>query len=326
LSVTGVAQMLVAEPGLGSASHKLAQIFVDCQQQASLRMRLWMPPSTHLSPESPWLSLADSGQLLARPHPAPALLILSDAADWLAANQIYGERPDLPRLHLLHGADLRHWGHGALAQPAIRLAFGEGVAAALRRTVAFKEPLHVLPMALEPHDLPRPALVRQGVLVLAGDHPALGLAVQQTLLERGLPCRCEVSTWSRQRWQQALAEAVVVVVLASPYGLPGLGLRRLAAMALGTALVMEERRDDDGLVRNGQNGVVRLGDARELAQAAAEVYKDDQFRQRLVQGGHSTVLRYRTALERLRLQAVLNDLPAHWSQARAAHLNPVSLP
>lgn len=318
--------MVVAEPGLGSASHKLAQIFRYGQQHPHLRMRLWMPAATDLPPDSPWQPLARAGLLLARPHPAPALLLLSDAADWREARRIYGSRSDLPRLHLLHGADLRHWGHGALNQPAIRLALGEAVAAALERNVPLREPLHVLPMALDPESLPRPSLQKQGIVVLAREHPALGLAVQQALIDRGLACRCEVSPWSRQRWQQELAGASVVVVLASPDGLPGLGLRRLAAMALGAALVVEERRDDDGLLRDGQNALVRMGDARALAQAAALLLQDEALRDRLVQSAKSTLLRHRTALERLRLETLLADLERHWSEARAAHVTSVAQP
>lgn len=318
--------MLVAEPGQGSASHKLAEIFRYGQHHTALRMRLWMPASTHLALESPWHPLARPELLLAQPHPAPALLLLSDAADWRQAHRIYGSRPDLPRLHLLQGADLRHWGHGALRQPAIRVALGEGVAACLRAQVPLREPLHVLPMALDPDCLPRPPLLKQGVVLLARDHPALGLAVQGALRERGLSCRCEFSPWPRDRWQQELADAAVAVVLASPEGVPGLGLRRLSAMALGTALVVEERPEDDGLLRDGRNARVRLGDPRELAQAAAELLQDADQRSRLVQGGKATLLRHRTALERLRWQALLADLDQHWAEARAAHATPAPQP
>lgn len=318
--------MLVAEPGLGSAGHKLAQIFRYGQQHPQLRMRLWMPAATDLAPDGAWAPLARAGLLLAQPHPAPALLILSDAADWRQAQRIYGSRPDLPRLHLLHGADLRHWGHGALNKPAIRVALGEGVAAALRRCVPLREPLHVLPIALDVDSLPRPSLQKQGIVLLARDHPALGLAVQQVLLDSGLGCRCEVSPWSRRRWQQELADAAVVVVLASPEGLPGLGLRRLSAMALGAAIVAEERRDDDGLLRDGQNALVRVGNARELAQAASQLLQDEVLREHLVQSAKSTLLRHRTALERLRLESLLADMERHWSEAQAAHSTPALLP
>jgi hypothetical protein len=319
LSLKGVAQMLVADPGVGSASHKLAQIFRYGQDQPHLRMRLWMPANTRLQPDSPWLPLAISGTLFSQPHLAPALLLISDAADWREAQRIYGQRPDLPKLHLLHGADLRQWGYGALAQPAVRVALGEAVAEGLRRSQRLREPLHVLPVCLDPETLPAPSLVKQGCLVLARRHPALGLAVQQGLLAEGISCRCELSPWPRHRWQQAMAEAAVVVQLASPGREPGLGVQQLAAMAMGAALVLDEPPLADGFLRDGYNALVRLADAVELTQSAVQLLRDGSLRDRLVQGGKATLLRHRCALERLRFQELLHQLPDHWSAARAAH-------
>jgi hypothetical protein len=311
--------MLVADPGMGSASHKLAQIFHHGQEHPHLRFRLWMPPSTCLQPDSPWRHLALPGTLFTEPHPAPALLLLSDAADWREVRRIYGRRPDLPKLHLLRGADLRHWGHGALAQPAVRVALGEAVAAGLRGSAGLREPLQVLPIGLDPETLPAPSLLKQGCLVVARHHPALGLAVQQGLMAQGISCRSELAPWPRHRWQQAMADAAVVVHLASAHGEPDLGERQLAAMALGAALVLDETPLAGGFVRDGYNAQVRLADAAELTQAALQLLRDSSLRDRLVQGGKATLLRHRCALERLRFQELLDHLPDHWSAARAAH-------
>ena len=326
LALKGVAQVLVADPGLGSASHKLAQIVRYGQDQPHLRWRLWMPASTRLHPESPWQALASSGLLFAQPHPAPALLLLSDAADWREAKRIYGDRPDLPKLHLLHGLDLRHWGHGALGQPAVRVALGEGLAEGLRRSQRLREPLQVLPACLDPETLPPPSLLKQGCLVLGRDHQELALAVQQGLLAAGFSCRCELSPWPRTRWQQAMADSAVVVHLASPDGRPDLGQRQLAAMAMGAALVVDGRPLADGLHRHGSNALVCLADAADLIQAAAQLLQDSALRARLVQGGKAVLLRHRTALERLRFQEVLDQLPSHWSAARLAHAAPALSP
>jgi len=311
--------MLVAAPGVGSGSHKLAQIVRYGQDQPHLRWRLWMPAATRLQPDSPWRELAVAGTLFPQPHPAPALLLISDAEDWREARRIYGHRPDLPKLHLLRGADLRHWGHGALAEPAVRVALGEAVAEGLRRGQRLREPLHVLPVGLDPDTLPAPSLMKRGCLLLAHRHPALGLAVQQGLMAEGISCRSELSPWPRQRWQQAMAEAAVVVQLASPHGEPGLGERQLAAMALGAALVVDQPPLADAVVRDGYNAFVRLADAAELTQAALQLLRDGSLRDRLVQGGKATLLRHRCALERLRFQDLLDQLPDHWSAARAAH-------
>jgi hypothetical protein len=314
--------MLVASPGMGSPSRKLAQFFRYGQQVDGLRWQLWMPSSTRLDPASPWHGLARPGVLTTIPHPAPALLLLSDAADWQAAARLYGAAPQLPRLHLLWGADLRHWGHGARQQPAVRAALGSGVALALEQASVFREPIHALPMGLDPEDLPPSSLSKsQEPVILARHQPALGLALQQALLQRGIRSRCELTPWPERQWHAAVAQASVAVVLSPPPGQAGLGLRRLAAMALGTALVCDEWRPDDGLCRDGRNARIRTANADDLAMAVAGLLEPSGYaeRDRLVEGGKATLLRHRTALERLRFQDLLEQLPEWWQQARACH-------
>jgi hypothetical protein len=318
VTVKGVAQMLVAEPTDGEAALKLAQLFRYGQQRQGLRMRLWMPPATSLRTESPWFGLAQPGVLQTRLHPAPAVLLLSDAADWRAAQAFYGERPDLPKIHLLHRADLRQWGHGAFGQPAIRVALGEAVAQALQRNPHIREPIQVMPLGLDPEDLPPAPLVKDGCLVLARDQPALGLALHQALQAQGIPATCELSPWPLCQWQQAMAAAEVVVVLASAQS-PGLDLRRLAAMALGTVVVMDALPSGEGLCRDGENALIRLADVQELCLAVQQVLDDEPLRRRLLTGGRSTILRYRTARERLCFNELIDSLADHWSMARASH-------
>jgi len=311
--------MIVANPGLDSASLKLTHIYNYSQEIPGLRLRLWMPSATVLSAESPWQAVAHSGNLYSQPHPAPVLLILSDAEDWRAARQFYGDRLDLPRLHILQGADARHWGHGALNQPAVRLALGEAVAASLGRSGRLTEPLQISPIGLDPEDLPPPALVKQGCLILGCDYPALGLAVQQRLLASGLPCQCELSAWPKQKWQEALAKASVAIILNPQDGYPGLGLRTLTAMALGTAVVVTKNLIPDFYCRPGRNSVITMADAKELTEAATKLLKDDEQRKVLVQGGKSTLLRHRTALERNQYIELIKNFNEHWTIAKSAH-------
>ena len=312
--------MLVAEPTDGDAAFKLAQLFGYGQQRPGLQLRLWMPPATSLRTESPWFPLAKPGVLHTQLHPNPALLLLSDAADWRAAQAFYGDRPDLPKIHVLHGADLRQWGHGALGQPAVRVALGEAVAQALKGNPAIREPIQVMPLGLDPEDLPPAPVVKAGCLVLARDQPTLGLALHQALQAQGIPALCEVSPWPRWQWQRALAAAEVVVVLSPAQAhAPGLDLRRLAAMALGTVVVMDEPRFDDGLCRDGNNALIRLADGQELSRAVCQVLDDGTLRRRLLAGGRSTLLRYRTARERLCFNDLIDSLADHWSTARASH-------
>ena len=97
-------------------------------------------------------------------------------------------------------------------------------------------------------------------------------------------------------------------------------------MAMGAALVVDGRPLADGLHRHGSNALVCLADAAELIQAAAQLLQDSALRARLVQGGKAVLLRHRTALERLRFQEVLDQLPSHWSAARLAHAAPALFP
>ena len=142
--------MLVADPRSGGAAHKLTELIGYAQGFEQLKLRLWMPTDAALPAHSPWLRFAQPDTLFSAPHPAPAFLLLSDAADWQAAQRIYGPRLDLPKLHLLHGASLRDWGHGASRSPAVRVSCGEAVAEELRQQGRFVEPLHTLPMGIDP--------------------------------------------------------------------------------------------------------------------------------------------------------------------------------
>ena len=110
-----------------------------------------------------------------------------------------------------------------------------------------------------------------------------------------------------------------MVVVLSPAQTPGLDLRRLAAMALGTVVVMDGPRFDDGLCRDGENALIRLADGQELARAVRQVLDDGHLRRRLLAGGRSTLLRYRTARERLCFNELIDSLADHWSTARASH-------
>ena len=309
----------MADPRSGGAAHKLTELIGHAQGLTQLKLRLWMPSNAVLPSHSPWLRLSKPGTLFPSPHPAPACLLLSDAADWHAAQRIYGPRLDLPRLHLLHGTSLRDWGHGAALTPAVRVTCGAAVAQELSQQQRFREPLHSLPMGIETSSLPTRAAVKQGALILARSQPELGLAIHQAIAARGFPVATELSPWPVQRWQQAMAEAAVVVVLPPGLESPGLGLRRLAAMALDTALVVAERAGPDAYCRDGQNALVRLLDAAELSAAAIELLADVRLRERLVEAGRATLQRHRMALERQRFREILESLSDHWQAACRSH-------
>jgi hypothetical protein len=250
------------------------------------------------------------------------LLVLSDAADWKAATRLYVDTTAIPRLHLLRGADLRHWGHGARTRPAVRAALGMGVAIALEQQMIFREPIHTLPIGLDPEDLPAPSLARHNQpLILARHQPALGLALQQALQKRNVESRCELAPWPRAQWLDAMAQARVVVVLSPDASKPGLGLRRLAAMALETALVCDEPTLDDGLCKDGVNSCICTANTEDLANTVVRLLNPagQSWRDQLIAGGKATLLRHRCALERLRFGQLLEAFPEHWQHARTCH-------
>lgn len=316
--------MVMANPGEGAAAHKLSQFFRYAEGDGQRRAQIWMPPSTRLPPDSLWWPLLQQGRVRPRCHPSPALLLLSEAADWSAARTLYGgERLLPPRLQLFCGSDLDSWGHGASQLPAIRVALGPAVHQGLSRAGVLREPIQRLPIGLDPEDLPPPARQRrQGeVLILASRNPDLGLAVQAELRGRELRCRTELTPWPLQQWQQALAEAAVAVVLAPPQPSATLGLRRLAAMGLQTPLVCNAPALDDGLCRDDVNALVRSADPQALAQAAALLLARGQgaLRQRLIDGGLATMVRHRRARERLEFGQLLEHHRELWQEACRCH-------
>ena len=325
MTFAGPIQIVVAEPGTGTVAWKLSQLFRDAWAEGQRRVQLWLPPRTHLPPGSPWQALLQLGLVKPGFLPMPSLLVVSDAADWTVARRVYGGHGQLPVMQLLWGCDLRCWGHGALRQPAIRVALGPAVAEGWRRDGRLLEPLHTLPIGLDPEDLPhaQSRVLGQGrqqrVLVLAGRNPGLGLAVQEQLRARGLTCSTELSPWPFQRWLQAMAEAAVAVVLAPQSAQPMLSMRHLAAMALQTPLVCDQHSHDDHLCRDGVNALVRSADAGALAEAAASVLASPSLQRVLVDGGLATLVRHRRARERLQFDQLLDDHQQHWQQARTCH-------
>lgn len=322
--------MLVANPGEGAAALKLSQFFRYAGADGRRRVQIWMPPSARLPADSLWWPLLKQGWVRNRWQQAPALLLLSDAADWAAAQALYGEGlAQIPTMQLFWGSDPRCWGHGGRERPAIRVALGSSVHQALARAAVLREPIQVLPIGLDPEDLPPPARERrQGeVLILASRNPTLGLAVQARLRERSLGCRTELVAWSRGRWQQALAEAAVAVVLAPEQPAAGLGLRRLAAMGLQTPLVVNEPAIDAGLCRDQANALVCRADAEALAAAAARLLAPGQgeMRRRLIDGGLATLVRQRRARERLEFDQLLEQHRQLWREACGCHSEPVPI-
>lgn len=320
--------MVVAAPTHGSSALKLSQFFRYAEADGQRRAQIWMPSHLKLPPHSPWLPLLEQGWVRQHPHPNPALLLLSDAEDWRAADQLYGTSRAWPRLHLLWGSDLRCWGHGALERPAIRVALGESVAQLLASNHRVREPIHTLPMALDPEDLPPPSqtTTTPPVLLLASRNPTLGLALQQNLSHRGVECRSELSPWPMQQWQNALAEACVAVVLAPTAGEASFGLRRLSAMGLRVALVCEQHLTNDPLCRDGHNCLLRPGDPEALADAVASLLDRSGagLRRQLVDGGLATLVRHRRARERLEFEQLLENHSQHWQHAYSCHPEPSS--
>ena len=319
----GPIKMLAAEPASGEAGLKLCQFFRYAHADGQRQLRLWLPPQLELEAGSPWKALLQEGFIQSQPHPAPALLILSDAADWQAARRLYGSALPGAVLQLFWGSDLRGWGHGASQQPAIRVSIGRAVADALERQALLREPIHPVPIGWDVEDLPVQRAAQRGeeVLILAGAHPALGLAVQAQLQQQGQPCRLELTPWPLQQWLAAMARAAAVVLIDPDLPVPELGLRRFAAMALQTPLVCTASPFADELCRDGHNALVRAAEVAALVGGVRELLAPGgiALRGRLVDGGLASLVRHRRARERLEFEQLLDNSPALWKQACSCH-------
>lgn len=315
--------MLAAEPPSGEVGLKLSQFFRYAHADGQRQVRLWIPPGVHLEVGSPWWPLLQDGHVQAEWHPAPALLLLSAAADWQVARRLYGAALSMPVMQLFWGSDLRCWGHGAGRRPAIRVALGRAVAEALERQAVLPEPIHTVPLGWDPDDIPVSApSQRDGeVLILAGRHPALGLAVQAQLRQQALACRLELTPWPLQQWLTELVAASLVVVIDPEWPQPGLGLRRFAALASQKPLVCTTAAFADELCRDGHNALVRPADAAALAQAVMELLAPGgaALRGRLIDAGLGSLVRHRRARERLEFEQLLDRSPSLWQQARNCH-------
>ena len=313
-------QLLVSDPGLGSTNRKLAQFFAIGHQHSGGQWRLWMPETTELQEESPWRPWAEREVLLSRPMQEPALVIGSQAKDLHWAEELYPRSQ--PKLQLLLGNDLRYWGLGVSAFPAIRVAVGQTLAESLRQTRPFREPIHDLPLAIDTEQLPRPWLPKLQQVVILGHHqPALGQAVQLQLQQRGVSCLCELTAWPEARWQESLASSAVAVILPPKGAYAGLAQRRLAAMALGTALVVSPHSPDDGLLVDEGNALIRAADVDALTTAVTDLLDPGQLgrRERLLAGARACVQRHGPAYERLRWQDLMDGWAEAWQEAQRCH-------
>ena len=314
--------MIVAAPSSDASALKLSQFFQVTASLTGVQAQIWLPDQAVLDQTSPWRSLLEQGFVQRFPHPAPELLLLSDAADWRAAAQLYSPAQGMTRVHLLWGADVRCWGHGARNRPAIRLAMGESVGRALKAGPVFREPVHTLPIGLDPEDLPAPSLSRRSdqVLILASEKPALGLALQERLRQHNIQTRLECVPWPMQQWLDALRMATMTVVLAPPNGEPSLGLRRLAAMAMHTPLVCDERPNDH-LCRHQRNALICPSDPQALAEAVSLLLDRSAtgLKTRLIEGGLSTLVRHRRAREQLEFTMLLENHIELMATARRCH-------
>ena len=317
-----VIQVLVAEAADDSTGGILTRLLRSLEQQGR-RYQIWMPEQARLQATSPWAPLLDEDRLQTRVHPMPSLILISTAADWQALHRFYGSSSRTPVLQLLFGADLTDWGHGGSRRAAIRVCHGPEIAAVLEHQGHLREPLQILPIGLDSAELPPVPNQRslKRVLILARHRPDLGLLLQQRLEQQGLDCRCELEPWPITRWQQAIASASTVVNLAPQQEGRSLGLRRLSAMALQTALVSEERAGLDSLCRDGRNALVRPGDPRQLCEAVLSLHGQGglQLRRQLVEGGLATALRQRSARQELEFLNVLDQVPRLWDEARSCH-------
>ena len=315
-----ILQVLVAEPGASLEDLKRVQLLEALQHHPGWTLKLWWPPGAPLPAGSPWQQLVGFHQPW--PESEPDLVLLSSAADWQARARWYGTR-QLPLLHLLLGAGPLDWGHGAWQQPALRCCLDGALAQALQQRPDVREPIEVLPLGLDPADLPPRAPVRQGPpLILGAAHPPLALAVAQELQRQGVTAQLVLREWPLPPLLAALAAAPQLLVLAPPAPLvPPAPLLELSALAMGLPLVSDRAAEPTGLLQNGRNAL--LVESAPEPMAAALLQLGDPLQQPLLQqlaaGARATANRQRRAREQQQLHQLLDQCEPLWQQACRCH-------
>ena len=315
-------QVIAAEPSHSTSAAIQVRLLQSLHSHGH-PCQIWMPPHARVPELSPWHPLLKQGWVQTRLHPSPGVIVVCTAADWKQLRQHYGPQPSIPVLHLLFGCDGLHYGHGGAGSPAIRVCSSPELAATLQQQDLLREPLHSLPIGLNPADVPVPAADRdpKRVLLLARHRPDLGLLLQQKLEHAGLNCSAELEPWPQQRWLSAMAQASTVVNLNAANATPTLGLRRLSSMVLQTLLISEHRSGIDALCRNGENALVRPADPDQLLQAVLSVHSPNgkTLRRRLLDGGLSTALRHRATRQEMNFLDLFATIPELWMEAKASH-------
>lgn len=307
LAPMDVAQIIDADP-IEAASPSLSHwIFQDGDAVGNLTFRRFSQGGRH-------------------PYPSPSLLLLSAATDFRMARRLYGRQHGIPRVHVLRGTGVSHWGHQAIEEPAVRIAIGDGIARELRRLGIFREPVLSLPVGFNPAGLPfsTPAAIaarQQEPLLLAKHRPQLGEAIEQALRRCGRTSQLECFPSTRGRLEQAIARAPLVVDLGQATTAPNPGFPRLTAMALQTPLIVIRHDPDDDLCRDGRNALVREADVEQLCEAVLSLLgsEAEALRGRLLDGARSTVAQHQPARQRLRFEELLLDYPRHWAVACSSH-------
>ncbi len=234
-------------PRFSGGELKVRHYFGHAEGSTRFRPRIYLSPES--APEAADLWRGTSAPPLAEFRPAEAAALFLAGLDWTAV-------PDpapVPVINLIQ--HVRHADPGSprrsfLSRPATRICVSEEVADAIRSTGVVAGPVHVIPAAIDPAELPPPAPHRDLPVVIAGlKNPELAKAVHERLAAAGVHAECLVDPLPRRDFLERLARARVAVTL--PRRREGFFLPAIEAMALGTIAVCPDCIGNRSFCRDG---------------------------------------------------------------------------
>ena len=80
-----VVQVLVTEPSTDTSAFILTRLLRSIESSGQ-SCQIWMPDQATIPEGSPWWPLLETGRIRSQVHPAPVLVLLCTARDWLACS------------------------------------------------------------------------------------------------------------------------------------------------------------------------------------------------------------------------------------------------
>jgi hypothetical protein len=227
---------------------KFRHYFEHAERSTRFQPRIYISPRSIPEAAALWRGMATPPLESWRP---------ADAAAFFVAGEDWTEVPDpspVPVVNLIQ--HVRHADPGsprwkALSRPAIRICVSREVADAIEATGRVNGPVHVIPVGLDPSELPTPARQRDRAAVIAGPkNPGFARAVHERLAAAGHESECVVDRMPRSDFLARIARAGVAITV--PNEREGFFLPALEAMALGAIAVCPDCIGNRSFCRDGE--------------------------------------------------------------------------